>query len=483
MSKLLKILILEDSMLDAEMVQRSLKKENLVCEFIIAQSRQEYVSALNEEDPDVILADNSLPQFDATEALKLIRQRSLYTPFIMVTGSISEEFAVDIIKHGANDYILKDRLIRLPSAITSALKQEQAEREKEKALKKLIQSEEKFRNLLESAPDAMVIVNEKGTILLINAQTEELFGYTREEVASKPLEVLIDNEFDEAYSLRNVSHLKKLQKKQPKGAWEFYCRKKEGRTFPVEIRVNPLETSEGQLIIVAIRDITERKKSEQILHQMEQEILKQQIQEQKRISRAIIKAQEKERNHIGQELHDNVNQILVSSKLYLDIAGKSNDIVKELVKYPIELIESSIAEIRQLTRRYVTPLKNINLKDLIVALLSNISSNTSTKTNLSYKLTEEIEDDLKLNIYRIIQEQLNNIVKHADAKNISVSLSINKENIEINVTDDGKGFDVKKKRDGIGISNIINRIESFNGNINIKSTPGQGSKIDILLPY
>ena len=109
--------MLEDSEADAEIVQRLLKKQHQDFEFMLAMDKNSYLRALDVFQPDVILADNSLPQFNATEALEIINQRAAGIAFILVTGTVSEEFAANITKLGADDYILKDRLARLPAAI------------------------------------------------------------------------------------------------------------------------------------------------------------------------------------------------------------------------------------------------------------------------------------------------------------------------------------------------------------------------------
>ena len=233
------------------------------------------------------------------------------------------------------------------------------------------------------------------------------------------------------------------------------------------------------------RDITERKKAEGNLRAMEQELLNQKIQAQKKVTRAIIKAQERERSHIGRELHDSVNQMLVSIKMYLSIAGKKNQEVNELIKYPIELIDTATEEIRALTSRYVAPLKDIDLHELIQLLLDRLNTSSPINTTFTYNIANFVidDDELKLNIYRIIQEQINNILKHADAKNISITIEADSNTINILVFDDGKGFDTEKKRKGIGISNMANRVESFNGEMKIESSAGKGCKIMIKVPY
>jgi signal transduction histidine kinase len=245
-----------------------------------------------------------------------------------------------------------------------------------------------------------------------------------------------------------------------------------------------LETAEGLLITAAIRDITERKNAEQALKALELQIMHQRIQEQKRITRAIISAQEQERNRIGQELHDNICQIISTAKLYITVAKEDKPELSEIVDYPIELIETAIKEIRVLSERNVTPLKDIDLEDMVQTLVGNLARTTSLKTNLAYQVADHIFDDgLKLNTYRLIQEQLNNIVKHAGAKKVNVSIESEDHFVHVAVSDDGKGFDINQKRSGIGISNMINRVESYNGEIRIESSPGSGCTIRCKFPF
>jgi signal transduction histidine kinase len=231
---------------------------------------------------------------------------------------------------------------------------------------------------------------------------------------------------------------------------------------------------------IFIRDITKQKKSQEALQAMERDAMDQKIREQKRITKAIISAQEKERNRIGQELHDNVNQILAASKMFLVSAGQDNH---ELVRYPIELIDSCIQEIRELSHRNVTPVKNVDLKELIQLQLNRLTENAGIKTDLFYTVEEKLtDDDLKLNIYRI-QEQLSNILKYASAKNVQVMLAVHTNEIHLQIIDDGVGFDKTQMRTGVGISNMINRIETFNGAFELISSPGKGCIIQVTIPY
>ncbi len=276
----------------------------------------------------------------------------------------------------------------------------------------------------------------------------------------------------------------------------FYERALGGETFTVvdrfdhpfeywsEISFHPIRN--GNLVIGTAcfsRDLTEHKAAEENLRALEQKILNQKIEEQKTITRAIIKAQETERNYIGRELHDNVTQILAGAKLYLGMAGNNDAKAKEAIQYPLELIGASIKELQSLSSKMVTPLKDINLAELVQTLLIDLNETTLIKTVFVYDVSgQDIDRDLKLNIYRIVQEQVNNIIKYAEAKNVSISIEADQQKIRIIVADDGIGFDVNKKRKGIGISNMINRVESFNGELVIESSPGNGCTIRVNIP-
>lgn len=338
----------------------------------------------------------------------------------------------------------------------------------------LKEAELKFRNLVEKSLVGVYIM-QKGKFQYTNPVFAEIFGYAPGEmIDSLPVEAIV-HEDDRQVLFENIR--KRMEGEIDSINYEIRGLKKDGQTIRIQVFGSRTIYNGENAIIGTLIDTTEKRR-------MEQEILDQKIQEQKKITRAIILAQEKERNHLGLELHDNINQILVGTKLYLGVAAKGDTKVEEAIRYPLELIDQTINEIRLLTSRQVTPLKNINLKELIQKILDKLDETMAIKTVLVYDVPGElIDDDLKLNIYRIIQEQVNNIIKHSAAKTITILLNISDSCINIVVTDDGKGFVVTKKRKGIGISNMINRVESYNGTVAMDSSPGKGCEIRICIPY
>ena len=179
--------MLEDSSTDAELVQYFLRKNYRQCEFDLAMTEIEFEKKLESFKPDVVLADNSLPQFDAATALAKVREHYQSLAFIMVTGTVSEEFAAAIIKQGADDYILKDRLARLPAAIDAAIYKHRQEEERRSTLQQLIASEEKYRSLVERISDGFLSLDKQWRVTYANPMAEQLLKRTRGSLVGKDM--------------------------------------------------------------------------------------------------------------------------------------------------------------------------------------------------------------------------------------------------------------------------------------------------------
>jgi two-component system sensor histidine kinase UhpB len=265
-----------------------------------------------------------------------------------------------------------------------------------------------------------------------------------------------------------------------------------GETKIVYERSNIFYDSNGkpQRMIGTCQDITERKMAEQRLteserekHRLKDEINKEKINRQKEITKATIIAQEKERLELGRELHDNVNQILSTSKLFIENSFYNPDRQEEMLNKSKNLISCSIEELRKLSRFLAPPtLGDLTLKESIEEIVSEYNQ-IDSKKSIRYTIIDlnedKLSDELKISIYRIIQEQLNNIHKYANAAKVHILLKHDENKIALHIEDDGCGFDVRAKRKGHGITNIINRAETFNGDIQIVSSPENGCSIFI----
>jgi two-component system sensor histidine kinase UhpB len=203
------------------------------------------------------------------------------------------------------------------------------------------------------------------------------------------------------------------------------------------------------------------------------------------ITETTIQAQEKEREEIGKELHDNINQILASTKLYLEMARSGNkELFSGAIEKGYENVNLAMGEIRHLSKQLVKPAFDTSLKDALHDLTNELHAITPIDITLDADGFDEsqVDENIKLMIYRVIQEQMNNILKHAAASEVYILINTNSENVQFSIKDNGVGFDMNKKSKGIGHRNIDNRVKFHKGTLTIQSAPGEGCAIMIEVP-
>ncbi|BBE15931.1 diguanylate cyclase/phosphodiesterase with PAS/PAC sensor(s) [Aquipluma nitroreducens] len=263
MDKFYQILLVEDEAQDAELNIREIKKVLPNSKFEITDNRNRYMDLLLSYRPDIILSDFNMPSFDGLSALKIAQEMCPHTPFIMVTGSINEDTAVECMKAGASDYVLKDSLKRLGSAIINALKQRDLGIEKFESEKRLIESEKSYYGLFNSVSEAIYIINARGEFIAINAGTEKMYGYSSEEVIGKTSEFLAANGLND---LKTISQqLKDVLATGIQQQFEFWGKRKNGDIFPNEVICNKGNYFGQEVVIATGRDITDRKEAEEKL--------------------------------------------------------------------------------------------------------------------------------------------------------------------------------------------------------------------------
>ena len=208
-------------------------------------------------------------------------------------------------------------------------------------------------------------------------------------------------------------------------------------------------------------------------------------EEQCKITEATIQAQEKERIELGRELHENISQILSTTKLYIDMAANDEGIRAELLQKGYKNISRAIEEIGNLYKSLIPPsLDDIGLRDAILEMIETIPEKGQMKVSLKCLNLHKtvIPGSIKLMAFRIVQEQLRNIIKHSGATRTEIKLSISKKMLNIIITDDGIGFDTRKKIRGIGLSSISSRARLHKGTVEIISTPDGGCTLNVFIP-
>jgi PAS domain S-box-containing protein len=381
--------------------------------------------------------------------------------------------------------------------------------------------EELIRTKVEFAPDAIVVVDRDGRVVQVNAQAERLFGYGRDEMLNKPVEILIPERFTQRHIEHRQTYFNKPRVRPMGIELELYGKRKDGNEFPLDISLGPLEIEKDTFVMSVARDISRRKQMEEELrksrgeletrvHQRTRELevinkhLKTEIEKCQKIenklresesylrhlSAELLTAQEKERRLVAQEIHDSIGSSLAATKFRVEDAlgqvGDSNPETKAYLEIIIPILQEAIQE----TRRIQMNLRPSMLDDL--GILATIQwfcrqfESTYTYIHIKQEIDiqeDEVVDPLKIAIFRVLQEATNNIAKHSKADVVHLSLRKRDGRIELVLKDNGQGFNLEtslgseRTKGGLGLTSMRERIELSGGSFAIESAQGKGTII------
>jgi PAS domain S-box-containing protein len=359
------------------------------------------------------------------------------------------------------------------------------DRLRKEAADALKESEKRFRTLVKDLQIGVLLQDANGRILFSNNAMHRMFDVQEAVLAGQQIwkvysDVICENGFSLKEADRPVCtaiRTKKLVADKVLGVW--HPQKKE--RIWLLVSADPILDEAGniQQVVCSFADISERKK-------LEYRLITDQINHQKQITQASIDGQEKERLEIGKELHDNIGQQLTTIKLFLDLGKETADeSTCEMINMALKGVADVINEIRAMSRALVPhTLNDLGLVDSLAELVESSSRSQLVPVHFDAENFEEsfLPANQKLTIFRIVQEQLNNIAKYAQAKNISIILQNPVQSTLLEISDDGVGFDQNTVRKGLGFINIRNRAELFGGRADIISAPGSGCILKVQLP-
>lgn len=324
--------------------------------------------------------------------------------------------------------------------------------------------------IINTLPGLFFVREVPGKVIRWNKNLEKVLGYTSDEISDMPLLGIIAEEDKERIG-------KKIEEAIRAGAAdaEACVVTKHGEKIPYYFSAISIINDGIPCILGSAIDISARIKAEKLLEEEKQS-------RQREITEAVITGAENERQVIGRELHDNINQLLAGAlmynRLYQDTLESPNALLTESAKQ----VNNAINEIRSLSHALISPFLqeqpfNEALEKIIDVLRkSGIDDIYIDIRNFDDKL---ITPKLKITLFRIIQEQFNNIMKHSGATKISLTIKQEDQKLTLSIKDNGFGFDISKKHPGIGLINIKTRASLFNGTTRIISSPGKGSELHV----
>lgn len=328
-----------------------------------------------------------------------------------------------------------------------------------------------YEAVFEAAPDGIVIVDREGRIRDVNPAAEEMFGWEAEALEGEKVEILVPQHARTHHRDQRDGFLDDPHARPMGIGMELRGRRRDGSVFPVEISLSPLHTEQGTMVISTIRDVTERRKLREF-------------------GAGALQAAEEERRRIARELHDDTAQRLAGLLIRLRLARRTDDPERreQLLDEAREEILASAEAVRRIARGLRPPaLEDAGLAAALRWHVRQQLEPTEVTAEVNLDPVEELlDEDAKLAVYRIVQEALSNVVRHASARKVQVRLGTDGEVVVAEVVDDGEGFamegSVERFDDGLGLLGMKERATVADGELEIESTPGKGTRVRVRIP-
>ena len=449
--------------------------------------------------PDLILLDVKMPGmsgYTLCERLKA-NARTGDIPVIFISGTGEVDDQVRAFALGGVDYIAKpfhdaEVLARVQTHMAlHSLQKGLEERVRERTAELVAanaqlsaeiverrRAEEKFRGVLESAPEAIMIIDERREIVLVNSQTEVLFGYRREELLGHSVEMLLPERFHDAHVEQSSGYLANPRRRPMGSGRGLFALCKDGRELPVEISLSPFGSGDELRVICSISDISERVRVEQELIDSRARL--------RELAAHHDAVREKERKRIAREIHDELGSLLTALKMDISLLRMNADQgvdIRERIEPMRELVEQTIHMVRHVATQLRPTALNLGIVPALEWLLEDFGRRTGIACVFDADGEIEMDDAQATAIFRIVQESLTNVARHAAASEVTVCLAHVTDGIRLAVRDNGRGFDpATAGRDSFGLLGIRERALLLGATTAIDSAPGAGTMVSMAIP-
>jgi PAS domain S-box-containing protein len=502
MKKGLRILFAEDVAIHHLMAKQILLQEGIKFEPFLVEAKDTFLDALHNFKPDIVITDFMMPDFDGMEALKLTLDYNPLIPVIILTGSINEEVAVDCLRNGATNYVIKENLMRLPFAVKEAIEKKRALAEKTSALIALQESESRLSSITNAAGDAIIMMDNDGLVSFWNPAAEKIFGFAEQESIGKDLHALIVPENHQIEFRNKFPIFQQTGEGNAVGkSLEMKALKKNGDLLNVSITLSAVKVKEKWHAVGIVRDITDRKHSEEELI-----AAKQRAEASDRLKTAFI-------NNISHEVRTPLNGILGFSALIMqpDLPDEDKEQFFSIIKISSSRLLNTMASYMDISMivsgNMEVQVKPFDLNHLLYTLRDQFQPMCTVK-NLDFYLTipEDYEicmlnSDTEV-IRKAVTHLLDNAVKFTHRGEVRFGYSIKPGALEFFVSDTGIGISQEIQphifehfmqeessitRDyegsGLGLSIVNGLVTLLGGKLRLESEKGKGSVFFFAIPY
>ncbi len=343
-----------------------------------------------------------------------------------------------------------------------------------------------LHGLVEHAPDSIMVVDAQGRIVQANARTEAIFGYRRDDLLGKPVELLVPERFRERHLGHRAGYGHDPRPRTMDSGLELYGRRKDGGEFPVDIMLSPMQLTSGAMVIAIVRDITRRKRAEEQIRQSQHQL--------RALSTRLQEIREEERTRIARELHDELGQAMTGLKMELAWVGKhlakpgesSPRAIDDKITEMTELINGTIHSVRRIS----SELRPGLLDDLgLAAAIEWQAHDFESRSGIACEVTVpangvNLNRETSTAVFRIFQETLTNVARHANATNVKVSMSREGRHLILEIKDNGRGITASalSDRSSLGLLGMRERAALFGGEVNLVGVAGQGTTVAVTIP-
>jgi PAS domain S-box-containing protein len=509
MSKPLRLLIVEDSDDDAALTIRQLKRADYEVTFERVETAGAMLTALKEHTWDLVIADYSMPQFTGMAALELLKSTGLDIPFFIISGSIGEDLAVDVMKLGASDYLMKGNVKRLIPSVERELREAEVRRQRRRAEEALHDSEARKAAIFDSALDSIISIDHQGRVIEFNPQAEKTFGYKRDNVIGQRMDELIIP--PAARSQHRTAFARYLNTGKPSVIGkrvELTGMRADGSEFPVELSLTSISTTAQPMFTAYLRDLSEQKRQEEFMRrgrELEEQNLR--IQEANRLKSEFLA-------NMSHELRTPLNAVIGFAEVLID--GKAGALNPDQREYLNDILTSGqhllqlINDVLDLAKIEAgkmelspEPFSVKTAADEVCTIMRPIAAKRHVIIAIE---SPEVEDTVNLDLRKfkqVLYNLLSNAVKFSHEEGVvKLRIALAPEGqLEIQVKDSGIGIKAddlprifqefeqlesgaSRRFPGTGLGLALSKkiVELHHGSISVQSEFGKGSTFSFTMP-